>query len=58
MIEYKLCPDISAKNLTGLKSFHEINPDVPCFIVAPVNNNYRFSFARVVSPEKILEELK
>lgn len=57
-IECKLRPDISSKDLTGLKSFHEINPDVPCFVVAPVKNNYRFSFARVISPEEMLEELK
>ncbi len=54
-IECKFKPQISASDLSGLKSFHEAHPDVPCFIVAPVKKAFRLSFVRVISPEEFFE---
>jgi len=57
-IECKLSANISSSDLSGLKSFHEIYPKVPCFIVAPVKQPLKLSFARVLPPVKLFKELK
>jgi predicted AAA+ superfamily ATPase len=56
-IECKFTNQPSTSHLSGLRSFHEKHPDVPCYIVAPVNQPYRLSFARVLPPYKLLQEL-
>jgi len=57
-IECKFKQQPSATDLSGLRSFHETHTDVPCFIVAPVSQSFRLSFARVLPPQKLFEELK
>ncbi len=56
-IECKLTVNLSSSDLSGLKSFHEINPKVPCFIVAPVKQPLKLSFVRVLPPIKLFNEL-
>ncbi len=56
-IECKLTPHPSSRDLSGLKSFHEINPKVPCFIVAPVKQPLKLSFVRVLPPAKLFRSL-
>jgi predicted AAA+ superfamily ATPase len=56
-IECKISVNLSSRDLSGLKSFHEIYPSIPCFIVAPVKEPFRLSFARVLHPTHLLKEL-
>ncbi len=57
-IECKMSPHPSPSDLSGLRSFHAVYPKVPCFIAAPVKEPFRLSFARVVHPTKLIQELK
>ena len=57
-IECKFSNQPSSSDLSGLRSFHENHAEVPCYIVAPVNQSFRLSFARVLPPKKLFEELK
>jgi len=57
-IECKLSTQPSLSDLSGLRSFHEKHPDVPCFIAAPTKQSFRLSFARVLPPEILYKELK
>jgi len=57
-LECKLTRQPSSSDLSGLKSFHEIHPQVPCFLVAPVHQPLRLSFVRVLPPKSLFEELK
>lgn len=57
-IECKLSTNPSSSDLSGLKSFHEIYPKVPCFIVAPVKQPLKLAFVRVLSPAKLFNELE
>ncbi len=56
-IECKFTKQLSTSHLSGLRSFHEKHTDVPCYIVAPVNQPFRLSFARVLPLHKLLQEL-
>jgi predicted AAA+ superfamily ATPase len=56
-IECKFTNQPSASHLSGLRSFHEKHTDIPCYIVAPVNHPSRLSFARVLPPHRLLQEL-
>ncbi len=56
-IECKFTKQLSTSHLSGLRSFHEKHTDVPCYIVAPVNQPFRLSFARVLPLHILLEEL-
>jgi len=56
-VECKISANLSASDLSGLRSFHECHPKVPCFIVAPVKQPFKLSFARVLHPTKIFKEL-
>jgi predicted AAA+ superfamily ATPase len=56
-IECKFTKQPSTSHLSGLRSFHEKHKDVPCYIVAPVNQPSRLSFARVPPPYRLLKEL-
>ena len=57
-IECKYTKQLSTSHLSGLRSFYEKNEDVPCYIVAPVEQPQRLSFARVLPPRLLLEELQ
>jgi predicted AAA+ superfamily ATPase len=57
-IECKFSNQPSSSDLSGLRSFHENYAEVPCYIVAPVNQSFRLSFARVLPPKKLFKELK
>ena len=57
-IECKFKRQPSTNDLSGLRSFHENHPEVPCFVVSPVNQSYRLSFARILPPNRLLQELK
>lgn len=56
-IECKYKPEPSSADLSGLRSFHDSHPDVPCFVASPVKQSYRLSFARVLPPDKLFQEL-
>jgi len=56
-IECKISANLSPSDLSGLRSFHESHPKVPCFIVAPVKQPIKLAFARVLHPTKIFDEL-
>jgi len=57
-IECKFKHQPSSSDLSGLRSFHENHPEVPCFVVSPVNQSYRLSFARILPPNTLFQELK
>jgi len=57
-IECKFKRQPSSSDLSGLRSFHENHPEIPCFIVSPVNQSYRLSFARILPPNKLFQKLK
>ena len=57
-IECKIKSHPSSGDLSGLRSFHENHPDVPCSIVAPVDRSFRLSFTRVLPPQQLFKELK
>lgn len=56
-IECKFKRQPSAGDLSGLRSFHDDYPEVPCYVVSPVHQSYRLAFARVLSPDKLLREM-
>jgi uncharacterized protein len=56
-IECKWTREPSASHLSGLRSFHEAYPKVPCFLAAPVQKPLRISFVRILPPERLLREL-
>lgn len=56
-IECKFKPQISTGDLSGMRSFQESHPEVPCLVVAPVPHPYRLAFARILPPEKLFLEL-
>ena len=57
-IECKLSANLSTCDLSGLRSFHETHPKVPCFIAAPVKQPFKLSFARVLHHTQLFKELK
>ena len=57
-IECKFKRQLSSIDLSGLRAFHENHINVPCFIVAPVDQSFRLSFARVLPAQKLFKELK
>ena len=57
-IECKFKRQLSSGDLSGLRSFNENHPEVPCFIASPVKQSFRLSFARVLPPQKLFKELK
>ena len=57
-IKCKLFPNLSSSDLSGLRSFHESHPQVPCFIVAPVKQSLKISFTRVLHPTNLFKELR
>ena len=56
-VECKFKRQPASSDLSGLKAFHDTHPEVPCFVVAPVNKSYKLSFARILPPHKLLKEL-
>ena len=54
-IECKSRPQVSSSDLTGLRSFHEVYPNVPCVVVAPVKHPFQQTPARVIPPQKLFE---
>ncbi len=56
-IECKFKKQPSSTDLSGLRSYHEDHKNVPCFVVAPVDQSFRLSFARVLPPQKLFKEL-
>lgn len=56
-IECKFKRRPSIVDLSGMRSFHALHPEVPCFVVAPVPQSHRLEFARVLPPEKLFLEL-
>ena len=56
-IECKFKRQPSSSDLSGLRSFNENHTEIPCFIVAPVDQSFRLSFARVLPPHKLFNEL-
>ncbi len=56
-IECKFKRQPSSSDLSGLRSFHENHPEVPCFVVSPVKQSYRLSFARILPPNRLFQEL-
>ena len=57
-VECKFTKQVATSHLSGLRSFHESHPDIPCYIVSPVNQPARISFARVLPPGLLFQELK
>ncbi len=57
-IECKISANLSSSDLSGLRSFHESHPTVPCFIVAPVKQPLQLSFVRVLHPTSLFKELR
>lgn len=57
-IECKFKQQPSSSDLSGLRSFRENYPEVPCFVVAPVHQSFRLSFTRVLPPQQLFQELK
>jgi len=57
-VECKFKRQPSSSDLSGLRSFHEDHPEVPCFVVSPVKQPYRLSFARILPPNMLFQELK
>ncbi len=56
-IECKFKRQPSSSDLSGLRSFHVNHPEVPCFVVSPVKQSYRLSFARILPPNRLFQEL-
>ena len=56
-IELKFTPRPSTADLSGLRSFHENHPSVPCYLTAPIKLPMRLSFVEVLPPEQLLKKL-
>jgi len=57
-VECKSSPHVSRSDLTGLKSFHQEYPKVPCYLVCPIEHTQVLDFVRVVSPYDLLTTLQ
>ena len=57
-VECKFKRQPSSSDLSGLRSFHDNYPEVPCFVVSPVKQSYRLSFARILPPSALFQELE
>ena len=57
-VECKSTPHVSMSDLTGLKSFHFEYPDVPCYVVCPVDHPRVIDFVHVVSPVDLMTTLQ
>ena len=47
-IECKYKKQIVSSDLSGLKSFRETHPNIPCLIVAPIQKPAQHSFAKII----------
>ncbi len=56
-VECKSTPHVSMSDLTGFKSFHVKYPNVPCYVVCPVDHPRVVDFVRVVSPRDLMTTL-
>jgi uncharacterized protein len=57
-IECKYKRQPSSSDLSGLRSFHENYPEVPCFVVSPIKQSYQLAFARILPPHRLFQELR
>jgi len=56
-VECKFTRQLSTGDLSGLRAFHDVYPDVSCFVVAPVDHPLKLSFARVIAPSMLLQKI-
>ncbi len=56
-LAYNKSPNLLRQQVEEIKSFHEINPKVPCFIVALVIQPLKLSFVRALPPIKLFNAL-
>ncbi len=57
-IECKYKKSISGTDFTGIRSFLEVYPKTPTFLVAPIEIPQKMDHTMVLSPEKMLKELE
>lgn len=57
-VECKYKKTIGVSDLSGLASFHDNFPGVPCFIVAPIKHPLKLDFTDVLAPSELLGKLK
>jgi len=56
-IECKNSKQLSTGDISGLRSFHNDYPNVPCYIASPVNEPFNISFVQVRNPIQLIKEL-
>ncbi len=57
-VECKYRMQFSNAGLSGLKSYRESHPDIPCLIAAPVEVPQKLSFAKVIPADRLFGYLK
>jgi hypothetical protein len=56
-VEFKSRSAVSGADCSGLRSFHEDNPDVPCWIVCTAPESFRLDFVEVIPWQDYLRRL-
>lgn len=56
-IECKYKTRLSKADLTGIRSFQEVFPKIPCFIVAPITTPLKLDNIKALPPKKLYLEL-
>ncbi|OHE62981.1 MAG: hypothetical protein A2Y36_11675 [Treponema sp. GWA1_62_8] len=56
-VEFKSRPTLGGADLSGLRSFHEDNPEVPCYLVCTAPEPFKLDFAEVLPWRNYLELL-
>jgi predicted AAA+ superfamily ATPase len=56
-VEFKSRPQADGADLTGLRSFHDDNPGVPCMVVCTAPEPFRLGFAEVLPWKLYLERI-
>ncbi|MBM4387091.1 MAG: DUF4143 domain-containing protein, partial [Deltaproteobacteria bacterium] len=57
-VEIKYRQNVSRSDTTGISSFRDSHPEVPCYLTAPVKMPLKLGDILVVRPEEMLEILK
>lgn len=57
-VECKYKQTLSSSDLSGINSFLEVHPNVPCYVVAPIETPQKIRNILVLPPQKLFQAIK